>query len=105
MIEIIFHFIAVDVVPYIGVFLEMFHDIPEVFIEGCELLVFQRHFLLDVIAFEDGLEIHPGALALDPAFEGVLDDQQLLLEIVGPFEDGLDEGGRLHHDQDVEVVV
>jgi len=81
------------------------HDLAEGAVDALELLVLERHLLLDVVGGEDGLQVHPGALRLHPALERVLHAHQLLLEVVGALDDVLDVRRGLHEDQVVVDVV
>ena len=64
---------------YMWIFCCVFHDILPVSVDGLEESSFLGHLLHDVLRGEDGLQVEPLGLHLQPLVNRVLDTNQLLL--------------------------
>ena len=105
VLELLLELVGVDLVVQVVVLVELLHVGPPGLIDQHELLVLLRHLGLDVLRVEDRLQVHPPSLADHPLVQGLLDQQQLVLQAVGLVLDRLDEGVRFHHAQRVRLVV
>jgi hypothetical protein len=70
-----------------GVVFDSLHERAPVLVDLSEFVTFNRHLLHDVLRTEDGLQIHPNALDLEPHFNIVLS----LLKQFFPFDDLIQE--------------
>jgi hypothetical protein len=93
----------------VGVVVRGVERLPPRPVHPGEALALGGELAHDVLAREDRLEVHPGALALEPLFEDVGHQHQQLLPLVDPLgERALEraEGHRLgHHDVVVEQLL
>ena len=59
----------------------LLHDVPPVLVDRREATTFFRHLRHDVWRAEDGLQIQPRRLALEPLVENVLQGHKTLLPV------------------------
>ena len=81
------------------------HDVLPVAVDSLKESSLLGHLLHDVLRREDGLEVEPLRLHLEPLVDGVLDADQLLLPLLDLLLEGLDEGRAAHRLRLDDVVV
>lgn len=64
---------------YLGIFANKVHNVPPVPVHSLELASFLRHLLHDVLRTEDGFQVQPLGLNLQPLIYDLLHLQQTLL--------------------------
>ena len=67
--------------------------------------MFQRHFLLYIIAAENRFQVPPRPLALYPPLQSILDQQKLEFDVVCLFQNGFYIWGGFHHGDHAAHVV
>lgn len=86
-------YLRIDTIPNLRLLFKVLHLHPPSLIDPLELLPLKRHLLLNILAGEDGLQVHPGRLALHHDLEGFSDEGYFVLHVVGFVQDALDIGG------------
>eukprot|EP00964_Phaeocystis_antarctica_P055483 scaffold32640_cov63-Phaeocystis_antarctica.AAC.1 len=81
------------------------HDLAPQPVDLREALRLRRHLPHDVLGREDGLEVEPDALALEPLVDDLLHRDELGLPLLHAQLEGLDEGRAAHRLRLDDVVV
>ena len=90
MAELTLDLFGIDCVPQVGFLVEHLDQHPPVTVNKVELGFFGCELLFDVVTREYWFKVHPCPLTLNPILECVLDQDNLIIELVGLAEDSLD---------------
>ena len=90
---------------YVGLRLGGRHDLAPEPVDLREALRLLRHLAHDVLGREDGLEVEPDGLALEPLVDNLLHRDELRLPVAAPVLERLDKGRAAHRLGLDDVVV
>jgi hypothetical protein len=97
LIELTFEFIVIDELPNVGFLAELLHSNTPGLVYQVEFRLLVFHLFFDIIAGEDGLEVHPTSLSLNPAVECVLNQNYLSIGRRSSAQYWFYIRARLHH--------